>query len=1004
MIYKKLFLFFYSYILAIVACIAQETPSYFIRHFTDEDGLPQNSIKSIAPDQHGFIWLTTEDGLVRFDGETFKRFGKENIPVSSNRFGNLYFGGGGKKLFVTNDWQEQVRIESGSAKLDQQSATPAEAWFRYFPEDRDTDTANTEVNAFQAVGLPNRRKRYLHIRQNILHAQDGGFYICRMDSLFFSREGRTVFGLAFRPADIWNFFLLDEQLHYIYPDGSISRFTTAGEERLTIRGALATESEMKKLPVTVFWNVCVRDHILVSVGNNIYSLRADSRGKLASRLILSGFEMEACNIYSAYYDEKKSMLYLGSETKGLYVFSGKQFRTLTSGIGEDVYYAQAAYKDNTILTSQGIRLGLSVKPSVFPFLRNLMEIDFYSIFTDHGDIWTKRDDKIYKIKDATWQQAGEWQLPGEVTILYKGAGDMLWIGTRKHGLYQMGMRQAGNGPALCIPSLANISYIQDAGNGRLWIGTGGGLYRWDTGLKKLDTIRGLQDNYIRSIYLSAPDEVWITTYENGFYLYKDEKLVTFPLDKDRFLSAAHCIIEDRKGYFWVTTNKGLFQLSKADLLRYASGRQEHLYYHYYDKHEGFNTNEFNGGCQPCAVRLDNGYISLPSLNGLVLFNPDSLQTRFPDKELFIDGIELNRRKIGYTELTRLPREFEQLSFQVSTPFMGNRRNVYMMYALVRSDPPELWLTVPEDGTISLSTLPAGDYTLLVRKLNGFGEHNYTERSIRFTVAAAWYQTAWFYGACILLLAACCWVFLRLRLRYIKKRNVLLEQGIAMKTKELLRQNDIQEKIIRSVSHDIRTPLKYQLLLAKKIHEGLLKEQSAQAASAKVMSDYTHRLYHMVENLLKYLKVQIANTPGSHEHFALYALTEEKCMIFSEIAQVKGTRITNHVAPDLFATGDEQLLGVILHNLLDNAVKVTRNGFIDIRAQYQEGRLLIEVSDTGPGLSKALQQWINQADMDMPSPQQSGIGLLMVRELTAMLGISLQVVAETGKGTIFRIIY
>ena len=58
---------------------------YFIEHFTSENGLPQNNIKGISIDTYGFVWLATEDGLVRFDGHHFYVFNRSNLPVSVNR-------------------------------------------------------------------------------------------------------------------------------------------------------------------------------------------------------------------------------------------------------------------------------------------------------------------------------------------------------------------------------------------------------------------------------------------------------------------------------------------------------------------------------------------------------------------------------------------------------------------------------------------------------------------------------------------------------------------------------------------------------------------------------------------------------------------------------------------------------------------------------------------------------------------------------------------------------
>ena len=49
-------------------------PGYEIRHYSDENGLPQNSVKSVVRDSRGNIWLATERGLVRFDGHRFVKF------------------------------------------------------------------------------------------------------------------------------------------------------------------------------------------------------------------------------------------------------------------------------------------------------------------------------------------------------------------------------------------------------------------------------------------------------------------------------------------------------------------------------------------------------------------------------------------------------------------------------------------------------------------------------------------------------------------------------------------------------------------------------------------------------------------------------------------------------------------------------------------------------------------------------------------------------------------
>ena len=102
-------------------------PQYTVEHYTSENGLPQNSIKSISIDTYGFVWLATEDGLVRFDGHHFYVFNRSNLPISVNR---IYFiepavrdktspGMGRNQIsYATFEGSELVKIEKGTAVVD----------------------------------------------------------------------------------------------------------------------------------------------------------------------------------------------------------------------------------------------------------------------------------------------------------------------------------------------------------------------------------------------------------------------------------------------------------------------------------------------------------------------------------------------------------------------------------------------------------------------------------------------------------------------------------------------------------------------------------------------------------------------------------------------------------------------------------------------------------------------------------------------------------------------
>lgn len=986
----------------------QKNQDWHLQHYTDENGLPQNSVKFIAPDEKGFIWLSTEDGLVRFDGSKFLRFGKGNLALSSNRFSAFYKNIHGKGLFSYNEKGEQVRIEKGKAMPDtvslswverRENYAPGHSWVpgtKYF--DGHLNAQIKLKSGFERVVIPAKR--------NNVYVYDG-------DTLTYYKQDKLSRRVLFHTRDDWNFFLINEQLYLLQEDGTVTSLSGPVINR-PLQGDILLDPVYKKAGrySAVLWNICVHNQVILYFNRCFYIVSENKPGLLDTKLIFSGFnDFEEKNICGAYYNDRSGQLYLGSTANGLYILSPKPFTTLTSNRNNNVYYGQVSYPDNKLYTTQNTMFDLSGGLDKVRTVTKKLSSDFYSMFIDaKGYTWTKWRYWVYKYAPSL-QLAGSWILPDLVSTLYEGKVDKVWLGLGNGDIYSLSSSLSSGSPVLFTSVNERVNYILQTGPDTLVVGTENGLYRLGISTGKVDTIDGMKNKQIRSIHASGTNELWITTYGDGFFLFDNGKLTKFPLDKDGYLSVSHCIVEDKRGFFWIPTNKGLFQVARTDLLDYATNPRRQLYYYYYDKSEGFNTNEFNGGCQPCAAQLPNGYVSFPSLNGLVIFKPDSIPYYLPGKELFIDEVKMDGQLLNLDELANLPRQFGQITFTISSPYPGNPKNLQIWYALVEKGHSPIWLAVPASGIISLSAIPVGQYSLLIRKLNGFGKNDYTQLSLAVKVAPPWYQTSWSYLTGILLLAISCFLSIRLRTRYIRKMNQQLEQTITNKTKQLQRKTDIQQKIIHAVNHDIQTPLYYQKLLSARVYETILNEKKSPFNDmVKVLNDSTHHLYYMVENLLKYLKMQISGDSNPAERVDLFRLAEDKLMIFKEIAREKGTSISNNIQPDFSFSGDAHLISVILHNLMDNAVKVTWNGKITIVANESNGEFCLTVCDTGPGMPAHLQEWINnprlefslQPGEDMDSIH--GIGLMMIKELSALLGIKLLVWSEAGTGTSFSVLW
>lgn len=999
-----------------------DTVASSITHFTDEDGLPQNSINSINYDEHGFVWFSTEDGLVRFDGRHFMVFTSNNTGIRSSRFSRIRKIPEEHSMAVMNSAFEWLRIKDGKAFVDTSLAA------RKRDEDQYHENYKriASQDALITEGLPSTTRSYVPDPLYLVRMGKDRFYLCTRSTVMQYDKGSLSHEASFSNKDVWRFFPMDGHLFYLDPDGGLTGFSDAATEQLRLEGDITRNPAFSgKKKIDIFWNYNSA-LVLLYLNGSFYTVHHSADGNLTTRLIMQ-FNIEDINVVSVYYDEAKEILFIGSADRGLYMLKKKNFSVLVSGFDDpgDVFYGQTVYKGNSLLTPQGILLSPERPPVLLTELKLMSKQDRYGILTDKkGFIWMKGAEHLYKLDPDRLKTMQRWALPDGIGALREGLNNTMWIGLRTKGLYSLDISDI-NAPTRFVVPFQGISCMNQQAGNRLWIGSSGGLFRLNTDNKTIDTIPGLLGMYIRSIYATGPNLLWITTYSNGFFLYDNGRVVRFPVDKDNFLSTAHCIIEDRKGFFWITTNKGLFQMAKKDLLAYSRKEQQEVYYHYYDKENGFNTNEFNGGCDPCAVRLGNGDISLPSLNGLVLFDPEKLDPLLPDNKIFIDNIQLDNHPLTFSKSLTLPKGFKQLRLTVSSPYLGNKKNINFTYALTRKGDTPLWLPVGEDGVISFSNLRSGTYTLSIRKLNGFGKNNYTRQDIILYIPVSWYQTTWFLASLLLLAVLLTYIATRIRVQYIIRNNRLLELKIAERTEKLQQTLDhlqrtqadlqqkayLQEHLIAAISHDIRTPMKYLVLTLQRIHEGLIKENnSAFIKTAESAKDYISQLDGTVHNLIQYIKAQKNKSYVLSDTLHLHSFVADIIALHDDPARRRHNSFVNEVPESLSIRSSGQLLSIILRNLIDNAVKNTFDGSITISAKQAGNMVDISIWDTGKGMSEDLLKWLNNDDItSRPDENEagfhvsSGLGLIIVKELATLLQIRLSAISREGEGSVVHLV-
>lgn len=977
----------------------QDTLPYRLQHFDNSSGLPQNSVNAIAADKLGYIWLATESGLVRYDGRHFQLHIPPIEVTNNHRFFHIFTSINGDLLAMN---YQHVIVQIANGKISRDSTLPFEirdyaGW--------EVSRNNSDAGKAYDVRLPNRIMNWESSMTSLrLHGRKGERFIYSKDTLTLELNNGKSIRHPFRNKGSWNFFLMGDSLYFLQEDGRTVRFGS-DLQVAAFSGDILLDPDFIRHPgkTQVFWNRVQDREVLLYAGNSFYLATPQGNG-LHTRRILSGFDVASNTITTAFYDQGKGKLFLGSATLGLFILTEQRFATRHAPKKSNSHYSIMPFGANLVMSSTGYFLGPGEPgarpiPSWDPVLS-----DFYSVSPDgEQGFWTKGYKGLYHYTNQPIRKNGQWEMPSKITMLHTDKSGKLWIGLQQaQGVWVMDGFDQQKAPYKVMSTRMDPTCFAEDGN-LMYIGVNRGLYIYDMQSGRLDSLAGIKGKYVRSIKVVAPGEVWITTYGNGFYVYRKGRLSAFPMDNEQFLSYSHCISLDRHGYFWIPTNTGLFQMSRKDLLDYIDDSTRLPYYHYYDKFDGMATNEFNGGCQPCAATLGNGFTAMPSLDGVVFFHPDSIRPVLPSLPVFLDAVMLGNREMAADSIIQLPENFNSLQLAFSTPYMGNPKNLHLQYALLRSGESDtIWNPLPVDGHIMLSTLPSGEYHLTVRKHNGFGLGNYTYKSIWLHVEVPWYESRWFYALLLLLGIGGTLLLARFREIYMNRKNAMLKLMVDEKTKELKSKSALQDKIIQSVGHNVLTPLKYQYFLSRKIHELTEKEGASFTEMARVMNDHTNYLYHMVDNLLKYLKSQIEDREVANSLFEPAVTADAVLKIFQDIAKEKGTALVNDIPEAMQLYGDELLLSVILHNLTDNAVKVTRKGQITLDARLHNGGVVLSVKDTGPGMRADIVQWFNAAEVRDYPGVGGGIGLLIVKELAQNMGLHVAVVSEEGKGSGFTI--
>lgn len=240
-----------------------------------------------------------------------------------------------------------------------------------------------------------------------------------------------------------------------------------------------------------------------------------------------------------------------------------------------------------------------------------------------------------------------------------------------------------------------------------------------------------------------------------------------------------------------------------------------------------------------------------------------------------------------------------------------------------------------------------------------------------------------------------------------------EEALALAHEQALEASRLKSRLLANVSHDLRSPLGsilgYTEMLQAGVYGSLAEQQYA--AMTEIIGS-TEQLLNFVNNLLGQAQIESGKVVLNVGPFAPVDLLEAIQSTSKALAQAKGLELIGQVAPDMPTTlsGDLYWLRQILVNLVSNAVKFTDQGTVKVQIyQSDENHWAIKVSDTGSGIPAEAQSYIfepfRQVEEVATRKQHtgSGLGLSIVKQLTALMDGRITLTSEVGQGSTFTVL-
>jgi signal transduction histidine kinase/ligand-binding sensor domain-containing protein len=916
---------------------------YQMESWQIDEGLPQNSVTSMAQTRDGYLWLATFNGLVRFDGVRFTVYNSHNTPaIDTSRIVKVWEDRSGV-LWVGTESGGIIRREGDSFhRLQLPKATqansfcdgdePGEVWIaavdgrllRYIGGAVENSREAWGLDSVMAVSVFREKSGRLNLYTNRgMYCRNGNkFAPVSAESARYPNNGDVV--ARARGGGWWRTI-----------DSRISRFDN---DRLVRE--LASASDFPA-PASVLYE------------DRAGALWVGTAGAGAARIQPDGSRITIGEAYGLGHAHVRSILedtegniWLGTDGAGLHRLRRGPFSVLNKaeGLGAEVALAIAEDDDGVWIGTNGgglTRLGADGAES-FMSPGNLPIVHVWNLLRDRsGTLWIGTwGGGVFRRRNGQFEAMPQIAFPnGVVLASCEDARGVIWFGG------QDGLIAWDNGEArrhTVADGLSNndVRAILDDGEGGLWIATnGGGLNHFKDGhFTAIRRGQGLADNAVWSLCRDSENTLWIGTFGGGLSMLHDGRLSSFTTD-DGLPSDVICSITEVGDQLWISSYKGVFRIRKAELQNFARGRGQKLECSVYTSSDGLPSRECTGGFQPAACKTRDGRLFFPTVKGIAMIDPAALAPSSQQLPVIIEEAEFNGATmvVDTSATLQIPAGQEQIQFRYTGLNFSSPEKVKFRYKLTGLDTD--WQDAGPRRTAYYSHLPPGDYQFHVIASNNDGVWNREGSLLNIHVAPAFYQTWWFLALCFLSTGGALTGVTRLVVRRrLQRRMELLEQQHALETE--------RSRIARDIHDDLGASLIQITLLSELARTDLARPAEAEAHLRQISGtarDLTRAMDEIVwainpqndslEDLLTY------TVKFAQEHLRIARI---RCRVDAP-AHLPPLHLSADLRHNLFLAIKEAINNVAKHSQASEA-------WLRLRARRKE--FTFEIEDNGVGLPVA----------------------------------------------------